>query len=59
MDNSAIQSGYPLYHHAFFFNEDGEWAVIQQGMNVEDKTARRYHWQIIPVQFAGFAGEKD
>ena len=44
VDNTAIQSGYPLYHHAFFFTKDGEWAIIQQGMNVKDKTARRYHW---------------
>ncbi|MEM2673165.1 MAG: DUF763 domain-containing protein [Candidatus Bathyarchaeia archaeon] len=44
VDNSAIQAGYPLYHHAFFVTEDGKWAVIQQGMNVNDRTARRYHW---------------
>jgi hypothetical protein len=44
VDNAAIQAGYPLYHHAFFLTEDGEWAVIQQGMNVADRTARRYHW---------------
>lgn len=44
VDNAAIQSGYPLYHHVFFVDEKGEWSVIQQGMSVEDKTARRYHW---------------
>ncbi|MEM2564728.1 MAG: DUF763 domain-containing protein [Candidatus Bathyarchaeia archaeon] len=44
VDNTAIQAGYPLYHHAFFVTEDGKWAVIQQGMNVNDRTARRYHW---------------
>jgi len=44
VDNTAIQAGYPLYHHAFLFTEDGKWAVIQQGMNVKDRTARRYHW---------------
>ena len=44
VDNTAIQAGYPLYHHAFFITEDGDWAVIQQGMNVRDRTARRYHW---------------
>ena len=44
VDNAAIQAGYPLYHHAFFVAEDGDWAVIQQGMNVQDRTARRYHW---------------
>jgi hypothetical protein len=44
VDNTAIQAGYQLYHHAFFFTEDGKWAVIQQGMCIEDRTARRYHW---------------
>lgn len=44
VDNTAIQAGYPLYHHAFLVAEDRKWAVIQQGMNVKDRTARRYHW---------------
>jgi len=44
VDNTCIQAGYPLYHHAFFFTEKGEWVVIQQGMNIQDQTARRYHW---------------
>jgi hypothetical protein len=44
IDNTAIQAGYQLYHHAFFVTESGKWAVVQQGMSSEDKTARRYHW---------------
>ena len=44
VDNTAIQAGYPLYHHAFFVTERGKWAVVQQGMSVKDRTARRYHW---------------
>jgi hypothetical protein len=44
VDNTAIQAGYPLYHHAFLLSEDGKWAIIQQGMNIESKMARRYHW---------------
>jgi hypothetical protein len=44
VDNTAIQAGYQLYHHAFFLSEDGKWAVIQQGMCPQDRTARRYHW---------------
>ena len=44
VDNSAIQAGYQLYHHAFIITEKGKWAVIQQGMSIEDRTARRYHW---------------
>lgn len=44
VDNSAIQAGYQLYHHTFFVTENGKWAVVQQGMCLQDRTARRYHW---------------
>lgn len=44
VDSSCIQAGYDLYHHSFFFDEEGNWAVVQQGMNAENKYARRYHW---------------
>jgi len=44
VDNAAIQAGYSLYHHAFFLTEGHTWAVVQQGMCGEDRTARRYHW---------------
>jgi hypothetical protein len=42
IDNNAIQDGFQLYHHNFFFTFSGSWAVVQQGMN--DRFARRYHW---------------
>ncbi len=42
VDNSCVQDGFQLYHHSFFLNEKGNWAVIQQGM--DDLMARRYHW---------------
>jgi len=44
VDNTAVQDGYQLYHHCFFLDQDGNWAVIQQGMSETDHTARRYHW---------------
>jgi hypothetical protein len=44
VDNTAVQDGYQLYHHVFVFTYTGEWSVIQQGMNANKKTARRYHW---------------
>jgi hypothetical protein len=44
VDNTAIQAGYQLYHHAFIMAENKKWAVVQQGMSSEDRTARRYHW---------------
>jgi len=44
VDSSAVQSGHAIYHHSFFFARSGAWAVVQQGMNAEAGTARRYHW---------------
>lgn len=44
VDNTAIQAGYRLYHHALLVTEDEKWVVIQQGMSDEDRSARRYHW---------------
>ncbi len=44
IDNSCIQDTYTLYQHNFFLTEDGNWAVIQQGMNTNTGFARRYHW---------------
>ena len=44
VDNTAIQAGYQLYHHAFLVTRDEKWAVIQQGMSDEARSARRYHW---------------
>ena len=44
VDNTAIQDGFQLYQHNFILTNEGDWAVVQQGMNPELKTARRYHW---------------
>ena len=44
VDNSLVQDGYQIYHHSLFFSRDGSWAVVQQGMNETDASARRYHW---------------
>lgn len=44
VDNTAIQDGFQLYQHNFIVNNKGEWCVIQQGMNDNSGTARRYHW---------------
>lgn len=50
VDTVAVQDGYNLYHHAFFFTKTGSWAVIQQGMNTQNYQARRYHWLSDDVQ---------
>jgi len=44
VDSAAVQDGYQLYHHTFLFTADGSWTVIQQGMNENNRYARRYHW---------------
>ncbi len=44
VDTSLIQDGFNIYHHSFFFSRNGLWAVVQQGMNTANSTARRYHW---------------
>ena len=44
VDNSLVQDGYAIYHHAFVFTEHGDWIVIQQGINEAERNARRYHW---------------
>ena len=44
IDNSAVQDGYSLYHHVILFDDEGNWSVVQQGMNPHDRMARRYHW---------------
>jgi hypothetical protein len=44
VDSNLIQAGYQIYHHNFIFTNSGKWNVIQQGMNIESQTARRYHW---------------
>jgi hypothetical protein len=43
-DNTAIQDGFQLYLHSFIVTDEGEWAVVQQGMNDATGMARRYHW---------------
>ena len=44
IDSSLIQDNYQIYQHNFLFTKSGKWAVIQQGMNTDNQTARRYHW---------------
>jgi len=45
VDSSAVQDGFDLYLHGFFVTDDGQWVVVQQGMNGDNRLARRYHWQ--------------
>ena len=44
IDNTAVQDGFQLYLHSFILSSEGDWTVVQQGMNSELGEARRYHW---------------
>lgn len=44
VDNTAVQDGFQLYLHSFVVTTDGDWTVVQQGMNPNERMARRYHW---------------
>ena len=55
VDSAAVQDGYQLYHHAFFFTTAGDWCVVQQGMSDATRLARRYHW--LSEQVADFVNE--
>ncbi|MER8465423.1 DUF763 domain-containing protein [Mesorhizobium sp. M1396] len=44
VDSAAVQDGFDLYLHGFIVTDNGDWVVVQQGMNGDSKVARRYHW---------------
>jgi hypothetical protein len=50
VDNNAIQDGFQLYLHTFVVTDEGNWSVIQQGMNDSNGMARRYHWNSAQLQ---------
>ena len=50
IDNNAIADGFQIYLHTFVLTNEGEWAVVQQGLNVETGMARRYHWHSANVR---------
>lgn len=50
VDNNAIADGFQIYLHSFVVAADGEWAVVQQGLNDRNGMARRYHWHSASVK---------
>jgi hypothetical protein len=50
VDNNAVVDGFQLYLHSFVVTQSGEWAVVQQGMNPQNRVARRYHWHSATVR---------
>jgi len=65
VDNAAVQDGYQIYHHTFFFDEAGKWVVVQQGMDAGTQLARRYHWlsegvrSFVVEPHSGIVGERE
>lgn len=58
IDDSLLQDGYKLYHHAVIVAEGGEAVVVQQGMNTGEGVARRYHLDraVVEEPHSGVAG---
>jgi len=50
VDNNAIADGFQIYLHSFVVSSNGEWAVVQQGLNDRSGMARRYHWHSASVR---------
>jgi len=50
IDNNCIADGFQIYLHSFVLAADGEWAVVQQGLNDASGYARRYHWHSANVR---------
>ena len=38
VDSAAVQDGFDLYLHGFIVTDDGQWVVVQQGMNGDSRT---------------------
>lgn len=63
IDNNCIADGFQIYLHSFLVTLDGEWAIVQQGMNPQSGLARRYHWHsrnvrdFVSEPHTGIAGE--
>src|SRR5690606_13945780 len=55
VDNTVVQDGFQLYLHIFVVTSNGEWAVVQQGLNDQAGMARRYHWH--SSQFRSYLDE--
>jgi len=50
VDSAAVQDGFELYLHGFIVTDDGNWTVVQQGMDTNRREARRYHWLSSEIQ---------
>lgn len=44
VDNNLVQDGYNLYFHFMLCDENGNFAVINQKMSIDEQKVRRFHW---------------
>ncbi len=44
LDNACVQDNHDIYQHSIIVDEKARWVIVQQGMNKEHKSARRYHF---------------
>jgi hypothetical protein len=50
IDNNCIADGFQIYLHSFIVAANGEWSIVQQGLNDQSGLARRYHWHSANVR---------
>ena len=50
IDNNCIADGFQIYLHSFVAAANGEWSIVQQGLNDRSGLARRYHWHSASVR---------
>jgi hypothetical protein len=50
VDNNAIADSFQIYLHGFIVSREGEWTIVQQGLNDTTGYARRYHWHSANVK---------
>jgi hypothetical protein len=50
IDNNCIVDGFQIYLHSFLVAANGEWSIVQQGLNDLSGLARRYHWHSADVR---------
>lgn len=44
VDQDLLHDTFDLYMHFLILDRKGKWTIVQQGMNQEQRMARRYHW---------------
>jgi len=51
VDTCELQDQHQLYFHTMLIDEKGNFTTINQKMNINKGTVRRFHWTLNPKQF--------